>query len=144
MANYVSNSVLFIGDPARVTEVQELFLQIQEKQAASKLYHLPDFVTCDRGHMRDIELNGEWINYETRWVPNLDLLQEIARHYELDFITGYEEATNWIYGEAVFTKNELHNITLIAYDEEGWDDVPGFKAIRELQASLLPGPQLKR
>jgi hypothetical protein len=144
MANYVSNSVQFLGDPAKVAEVRELFLQIEVKQAASNQYHLPDFVRDERGHMLKIEPNGEWLNYETRWAPNLDLLQEVARHYDLDFIVRYEEPTNWLYGEAVFTKNELHHVALIAYDEEGWDEDPDFQVIRDLQASLLSGPRLQR
>ena len=86
MANYVSNSVQFIGERARVAEVRELFLQIKEKQQVSNQYHLPDFVSDERGHMLDIAASGEWLNYETRWAPNLNLLQEVARHYELGFI----------------------------------------------------------
>jgi hypothetical protein len=144
MANYVSNSVLFIGDAAKVAEVHELFLQIEKKQDETNRYHLPDFATGDRGHMLDIETNAEWINYETRWMPNLELLQEVARHYGLNFIARYEEATNWIYGEAVFAENELRNVTLNAYDEEAWAENPEFNAIRKLQASLLSGAYWQR
>ena len=144
MANYVSNSVLFIGDPSRIAGVRELFLQIEEKQVASNLYHLPDFVTGDRGHMLEIETNGDWINYETRWTPNLDLLEQIARHYDLDFIARYDEPVNWIYGEAVFTAGELHNVIVNSYDGEDWYNDPDFLAIQELQASLLAGQHPQR
>ncbi len=144
MANYVSNSVLFIGDATKVAEVRELFLQIEEKQKATKRYHLPDFIKDERGHMLEIEPNGDWLNYETRWAPNLDLLQEVARHYDLNFIARYDEATNWIYGEAVYKDNELHNVIVNSYDGEDWYNDPDFVAIQELQASLLSGPQRGR
>ena len=144
MANYVSNSVQFIGDPARVAEVRELFLQIEEKQKMSNQYHLPDFVQDERGHMLEIEGNGEWLNYETRWAPNLDLLQEVARHYQLNFIANYEEPTNWLYAEAVFKNNELHHVLVNSFDGEDWYSDPEFVAIKELQADLLSGYSLKR
>lgn len=144
MANYVSNSVLFIGEATKVAEVRELFLQIEQKQQASNLYHLPDFVSGERGHMLEIEPNGEWLNYETRWAPNLDLLQEVARHYSLDFIARFEEPTNFMYGEAVFTSNELHKVMVTSFDGEDWYNDPDFLAIQELQASLLSGPRLQR
>lgn len=144
MANYVSNSVRFIGDPAKVAEVRELFLQIEEKQKVSNLFHLPDFVKDERGHMLEIEPDGEWLNYETRWAPNLDLLQEVARHYALDFIARYEEPTNFIYGEAVFTSNQLHHVAVTSFDGEDWYNDPDFLAIQDLAASLLSVQQLKR
>lgn len=144
MANYVSNSVLFIGDPAKVAEVRQLFMQIEEKQAASNQYHLPDFVSDERGHMLEIEAGGEWLNYETRWAPNLDLLQQVARHYHLDFIVRYDEPANWIYGEAVFKNNELHHVVVNNFDGEDWYNDPDFLAIQELEASLLSPPQRGR
>ncbi|MGZ3943320.1 MAG: DUF1281 family ferredoxin-like fold protein [Mucilaginibacter sp.] len=144
MANYVSNSVRFLGDPAKVAEVRQLFLQIEEKQKATKLYHLPDFVKDERGHMLEIEPNGDWLNYETRWAPNLDLLQEVALHYNLDFIAKYEEPTNWLYGEAIFTNNELHHIILNSFDGEDWYSDPEFVAIQDLQIALLSSQPLKR
>lgn len=144
MANYVSNSVRFIGDPARVAEVTALFLQIEEQQAASNQYHLPDFVSDERGHMLEIEAGGEWLNYETRWAPNLDLLQEVARHYDLDFIARFEEPTNFMYGEAVFASNELRKVMVTSFDGEDWYNDPDFLAIQELQASLLSVPHPKR
>ena len=144
MANYVSNSVQFVGDPAKVAQVRELFLQIEAKQAATNRYHLPDFVTGDQGHMLEIEANGEWLNYETRWIPNLGLLEQIARHYNLDFIAKYEEPTNFMYGEAVFTANKLHHAAMVIIEGEDWRDDSMLTAIQDLQASLLSSSQLKR
>ena len=85
MANYCSNSVRFIGDENRVAEVHRLFADIQQRQNTSDRYHMPDFVTTEGGYMDDIETeaNEGWIIYETRWVPNIDVLLQIAEHYGL-------------------------------------------------------------
>lgn len=144
MANYASNTVRFLGEPDKLAEVRQLFMDIEEKQARTNRYHLPDFVKGGNGHMLDIVPGGDWLNYETRWQPNLDLLQQIAGHYRLDFIARYEEPTNFIYGEAVFTGGELHQVTLTSFDGEDWYNDPDFIALQDLQASLLAGQQLKR
>jgi len=62
----------------------------------------------------------------------------------LDFIARYDEPVNWIYGEAVFTAGELHNVIVNSYDGEDWYNDPDFLAIQELQASLLAGQHPQR
>ena len=144
MANYCSNAVLFIGSEASVAAVRELFAEIQRKQTKSNRYHLPDFVSGGRGYMEDIETGQEWLLYETRWVPNLEVLAQIAERYELDFIARFEEPMNALYGEAVYTANELHRVNLSTYTEPDWPTYPEFIAIREMQSALLQGQQPER
>ncbi|MGZ3943319.1 MAG: DUF1281 family ferredoxin-like fold protein [Mucilaginibacter sp.] len=143
MTNYVSNSVQFIGAPAKVAEVRELFLQIEAKQQASNLYHLPDFVTGDHGHMTEIETDGDWLRYITESVPNLKALLEIARHYELDFAAEYEETNEGLYGEAVFTNNQLRVANLNLH----WETMAEQKALadlREMRDHILKSHLVKR
>lgn len=137
MANYCSNSVLFLGDPAAVKAIRDLFADIEQKQARTNRYYLPDFVTGDNGHMLDITFNEGWINYQSRWKPNLDLLVQLASRYRLDFISRFDEMTNWIYGEAVYYNAELKTVYRIAYEDEDLSTDTELAAIREEQKFML-------
>jgi len=137
MANYCSNSVLFLGDPAAVNAIRDLFADIEQKQARTNRYYLPDFVIGDNGHMLDITFNEGWINYQSRWKPNLDLLVQLASRYRLDFISSFDEMTNWIYGEAVYQNAELKTVYRIAYEDEDLSTDTELAAIREEQKFIL-------
>ena len=137
MANYCSNSVLFLGDAATVAEIKDVFANIEREQQRTQHYHLPDFVTGDKGHMLDICFNEDWINYESRWQPNLDLLVQFAEHYKVDFINRFDEMTNGMYGEAVYQNNELKTIYRLAWAEEDLQDDTELAAMREEQRLLL-------
>jgi len=144
MANYCSNAVLFIGDKKAVQTVRDLFAEIQRKQAGSNRYHLPDFVSGGRGYMEDIETGQDWLLYETRWVPNLEVLVQIAARYELEFIAKYDEPMNGLYGEAVFTAGDLHLANLDAHERADRNEDLGLQKIREMQAELLNNNGLQR
>lgn len=149
MANYCSNSVLFLGDQAAVTAITQLFADIEREQKRTDLYYLPDFVTDEKGYMLDISFNEGWINYESRWTPNLDLLVQLADRYQLDFISRFDEMTNWIYGEAVYQNAELKTVYRIAYEEEDLSGDAELAAIRDEQKLMLekyagPGSNLFR
>jgi hypothetical protein len=140
MANYCSNSVLFLGDPNTVAEIRQMFAQIESQQQRINKYHLPDFVTGDKGHMLDICFNEDWINYESRWQPNLDLLVQVADHYGVDFISRFDEMSNGIYGEAIYQDNDLKTIYRLAWAEEDLADDPELIAMREEQRLLVTKP----
>jgi len=144
MANYCSNSVLFIGDARTVAEVQQLFNEIDEKQSRSNRFHMPDFVGGDTGYMVDIAVGPNWISYETRFVPNLEVLDNIADHYEVDYIAWYIEPMAGLYGEAVRTAGETQFINIDTYTQKGRGNNPAFSALKELQASLLTGQHPER
>lgn len=130
MANYCSNSVLFLGDPHTVNEIRQVFEQIESQQQRTNRYHLPDFVTGDKGHMN-------WINYESRWQPNLDLLVQVADHYQVDFISRFDEMSNGMYGEAIYQDKELKTIYRLAWAEEDLSDDQELADMREEQRLLL-------
>lgn len=144
MANYCSNSVRFIGDESDVAEIRGLFTDIQQKQAASHQYHLPDFVTADHGYMEDIEVGSEAILYETRWVPNLEVLDKIADYYELDYIVAYTEPMAGLYGQAVRTNGETRFVNIDTYTQKGRGNNPAFSALKQLAASMLIARQHDR
>lgn len=137
MANYCSNSVLFLGEPAAITAINEIFAKIELEQRHTHLYYLPDFVNGDKGHMMDISFDGGWINYETRWTPNLDLLVQLADRYQVDFISRFDEMTNWMYGEAIYHDCELKSVYRLAYEEESLHEDAELAAIREEQKFML-------
>jgi hypothetical protein len=143
MPNCCSNSVRFIGSPGAVEEVRQLFSDIEDKQAQSNRYHLPDFVRGGTGYMEDIAVGPDWISYESRWVPNIEVLDEIADHYGLDYIARYQEPLAGLYGEAVRTAGETKRVNIDTYTQKGRGSNPAFFELKELQASLLinQGPE---
>ena len=114
-----------------------MFAQIESQQQRTNKYHLPDFVTVDKGHMLDITFNQDWINYESRWQPNLDLLVQVADHYQVDFISRFDEMSNGMYSEAIYEDKELKTIYRLAWAEEELSDDAEFSAMREEQQLLI-------
>jgi hypothetical protein len=112
MANYCSNSVLFVGDEQSVAQIKALFEDIEKKQNKSGLWHMPSFIESDGGFMLDIVIDKRAINYETRWVPNLEVLAQIADKYQVGFIGKFQEMGNGIYGEAAYREGKLSMVTL--------------------------------
>jgi hypothetical protein len=54
MANYCSNTVLFLGEPDAVAELRQLFWEIERQQKLTRMYYLPDFVMDGTGYVQDI------------------------------------------------------------------------------------------
>jgi hypothetical protein len=121
MPNWCSNSVVFTADEAQLNAIKQLFAEIEEKQQNDEKFHLPSFATCENGFMLDIVIDHHRIQFETRWVPNTELLIEISDFYKAGFVNKFEEMANGIYGEARYEGNTL---TMVSLDQED------FRAIR--------------
>jgi len=137
MANYCSNTVLFLGEPNAVTELRQLFWEIERQQKLTRMYYLPDFVVDGTGYVQDISFNGQWINYESRWTPNLNLLVQLAERYQVEFISGFDEMTNGVYGEALYSNGRLQSVYRDAYDEKSAVNNPEWIAFREERQAML-------
>lgn len=137
MANYYSNTVLFLGEPNAVAELRQLFWEIDRQQQLTHMYYLPDFVDDTSGYVQDISFNGHWINYESRWTPNLNLLVQLAERYQVGFISGFDEMTNGIYGEALYSNGRLQSVYRDAYDEKSAVNNPDWIAFRQERQILL-------
>jgi len=137
MANYCSNTVLFLGDPTAVAELRQLFWEIERQQKLTRMYYLPDFVIDGTGYVQDISFNGQWINYESRWTPNLNLLVQLAERHQVEFISGFDEMTNGIYGEALYSNGRLLAVYRDAYDEHSAENDPDWLAFREERQAML-------
>jgi hypothetical protein len=98
--------VVFTAGEEKFGEIRAMFLDIQQKQSVSDQYHLPSFVT-GKGYMIDIEIQNNRISFETRWVPNLETLMEIADFYDATFACRFHEMSNGLFGEARYNQKTL-------------------------------------
>lgn len=143
MANYCSNSVRFLGRATAIDQIKAVFEHIENQQQRTNRYHLPDFVQAGMGYMEDIATGPDWISYETRSVPNLEVLDDIADHYQVDYIAWYAEPMAGLYGEAVRTAGETQFVNIDTYTQKGRGNNPAYTELKQLQASLLvsKGPE---
>lgn len=137
MANYYSNTVLLLGNEHAVAELRHLFWGIQHQQQLTNMYYLPDFVNDGTGYLEDISFSGHRINYESRWTPNHYLLTQLAEHYHVDFITGFDEKSSGIYGEALYTNGELISVSRDAKDKKAAANDPSWLAFRAQRDLVL-------
>lgn len=121
MANYCSNSVVFTADEQTLQNIRDLFTEIEQNQLQHEKYYLPSFVTQEDGYMQDIVVDPQRITFETRWVPNTEVLLQIADFYKAGFTCKYQEMAMGIYGECRYDGQTLLMVNLDSED---------FKAIR--------------
>ena len=125
MANWCSNTVVFEGKPVTITAIQELFQSMKETEEKTEEGQLPEFISKNNGgYFFNIYWNegdeGQF-QYETKWSPNIEVIQKIAEHYEVNFTQDYEEMGNLIYGRATFYDKLLTDIYLEDVDFEQYE-----------------------
>ncbi|GEP93035.1 hypothetical protein [Chitinophaga terrae (ex Kim and Jung 2007)] len=86
---------------------------------------LPEFISKDNGgYFFNIYWNegdeGQF-QYETKWSPNIEIIQKIAEHYDVNFTHDYEEIGNLVYGRATFFDKVLTDIYLEDEDFEQYN-----------------------
>ena len=85
MANWCTNSVVFEGKPEAIREIQQLFQTMKEKEEKTEHGQLPDFIPdTNGGYFFNIYWNeGDTgiFQYETKWSPNIEVVQAIAEGY---------------------------------------------------------------
>lgn len=125
MANWCSNTVVFEGNPEAIEQIRWLFQAMATKEQQEQKGQLPDFVNQHNGgYFFDLYLdndNTEVFQYQTKWSPNIEIVQEIAEHYKVDFVQDYEEMGSLVYGRAIFTHNQLTDIYLENEDFDKYD-----------------------
>jgi hypothetical protein len=123
MANWCNNTVVFKGNPEAIEQIQKLFMAMAEKEDQEEMGQLPDFTTLYSGYFFDIYCTEECLGtfqYQTKWSPNLEIVQQIAQHYKVDFIQDYEESGMQIYGRAIYENSILTDIFLENSDFESF------------------------
>ncbi|MGC4129511.1 MAG: hypothetical protein QM564_08095 [Bergeyella sp.] len=128
MANWCSNTVVFEGTPETIEQIKWLFQTMAKKQEKENCGQLPDFVNpSNGGYFFDLCFdNAETgvFQYQTKWSPNIEIVQEIAEHYKVDFVQDYEELGNLFFGRVIFENSELTEIYLEDedFDQFQYDD----------------------
>lgn len=116
MANWCSNTVVFEGTPEAIIAIQELFQSMKEKEEKTEQGQLPEFMEdTNGGYFFNIywyENDEGQFQYETKWSPNIEVLQGIASLYKVNFVQDYEEMGNLIYGRATYRDGILSDIFL--------------------------------
>jgi hypothetical protein len=122
MANWCNNIIDFEGNPEAIEQIQQLFETMAKKEKEEEMGQLPDFVTQYNGYFFDIYWNDDdigFFQYQTKWSPNLEIVQEIAEYYKVNFVLDYEEMGNLVYGRAIFSDKLLTDIYL---EDEDFDN----------------------
>lgn len=116
MANWCSNTVVFEGNEEAIQQIQQLFQTMREKEEQTENGQLPDFITDENG---GYFFNTYWnegdvgiFQYETKWSPNIEIVQKIAEYYQVNFVQDYEEMSNLVYGRVIFSDKLLTDIYL--------------------------------
>ena len=122
MANWCSNTIVFEGNEETIKQIEKLFQAMKRKEEQSKQGQLPEFITDENdGYFFNIYSNeGDTgiFQYETKWSPNIEIIQKIAEYYEVNFVQDYEEISNLVYGRVTFTDNVRTDVFLEDEDFE--------------------------
>lgn len=122
MANWCSNTIVFEGNKEAIKQIEQLFQSMKGKEEQSKQGQLPDFVTDENGgyffNIYSNEGDAGIFQYETKWSPNIEIVQRIAEYYQVDFVQDYEEISNGIYGKASYQDGILGDVCLSDEDLE--------------------------
>lgn len=79
----------------------------------------PDFLEGNEcRYMFDINVDGDSINFWSKWSPSIETVRQIAVKYKVNFSLDYEELGCLIYGNATFTDGVLVETDL---DEADFD-----------------------
>ena len=124
MANWCNNTVTFEGNKKAIGKLQKLFTEMAEREKKEEKGQLPDFIPLYSGYFFSLYKNeGDTgiFQYQTKWSPNIEIVQKIAEHYKVDFVQDYEEMGNLIYGQATYKKGTLTDIYLNNEDFEQYE-----------------------
>lgn len=113
MANWCSNVVWFEANETTLKKIKNMFLQMTEKEKETNCGQLPTFITEERDCFFDIRWEEEDILfYETRWCPNIEVVQKIAEHFKVCFTMEYIETGSLVFGRATFANGMLTDVHL--------------------------------
>ena len=125
MANWCNNILSFEGTPETIEQIKWLFQAMANREQQEQKGQLPDFVNPKKGgYFFDLYVDNEYtevFQYQTKWSPNLEIVQKIAEHYKVDFVQDYEEIGNLIYGQATYKTGTLTDIYLKDEDFEQYE-----------------------
>lgn len=97
MANWCRNTLAFEGNETALEQIKSKFRRMINLERSEQCGQLPDFLNPKvGGYFFDIIWDeGDCIfNYQTKWSPHTDILIQIAKRHNVDFIHDYEEMGN--------------------------------------------------
>jgi hypothetical protein len=112
MANWCFNTVRFTGEENRLTEIKELFQGMAARSIAEEKGQLPPFITSEEGYFFEVDFSGDYLCYQTRWTPNLELMHKVGKYFGVDYTHDYDESSNGIYGQANYRNGHWRDIYL--------------------------------
>jgi hypothetical protein len=125
MANWCNNYLVLSGTGTAIQNAIKVFRGIEEEQNRTGKYFLAKFITAEGSQMADIVILENTINYQTRWIPNLEALVQIANYTGVDFISQYDELAMGIIGEATCKGGVFSNVRLDGHDLQAYHYDPG-------------------
>lgn len=122
MANWCFNTIVFEGNEETIKQIEQLFQAMKSKEEQTKQGQLPEFITDENGgyffNIYSNEGDTGIFQYETKWSPNIEIVQKTAAYYQVNFVQNYEEISNLVYGRVTFTDNVRTDIYLENEDFE--------------------------
>jgi hypothetical protein len=114
----VDHLVKFSGEKTKVLEMNAMFNEIITTE------QMPSFIKEDENNsfFFDIYIEDDvTISYQTKWTPNLEILEQIGRYFKLSFEVTYQEYNDSFFGKAIFTENGIDGSQLEIYNLERED-----------------------
>lgn len=123
MANWALNTVTFKGKETKIEEIKILFEKMNEDEEQTGEGQLPYFVIEDEEHFFNIWIKKKVnesieIDYETRGHQNVEVLVEIANHFNVDFEVTFQELEMDIFGKAIFIAGNPDAKMIVLEDED--------------------------
>lgn len=87
-----------------------------EKETETNEGQLPSFIKEDTGYLFNIRWVGGTLYCDTKWSPNIALMQLVADTYQVGFVYSYSEIGMGIYGEVQYQDGILTDISLESED----------------------------
>ena len=120
-----SNTVVFKGKPEAIEQIQQLFRAMAEKEKETGCGQLPEFLDDKKGgYFFDLYVedeNTDVFQYQTKWSPNIEIVQTIAERFHVEFQLDYEQMSDCVYGMTIFADKLLTDIYLEDEDFEQYE-----------------------
>ncbi|MDV4116245.1 DUF1281 family ferredoxin-like fold protein [Elizabethkingia anophelis] len=117
MANWCNNVVWFEANETTMQKIKEMFLRMAQKEKETDCGQLPSFVKDDKDWFFAIRWEAEDVlYYDTKWSPNIEIVRQIADHYNVGFTSDYEELGCLVYGKATYADGILTDTYLEQVD----------------------------
>ncbi len=121
MANVCTNTVTFRGPLEALDAVQGACDEMAAQEQLSGQGQLPPGVSADDGHLFAIDFHGTTVSYDTKGVPNHEVMAAFAEREGVEFTMTFHEPGDLRYGEVTFVGGKVTGIELGDEDFEAYE-----------------------